>query len=215
MEMLGSKHPWLSLFKDGFKFKLAQILLSYVKIKKTVKPSMKKILISLIVAIQFLMPVAADTLSERDKVEIAALFDKVNQALATREPKVITETTFGPILAIMGGQEKYIERLENTFKDMDAQKLKLISYTNNIPDTAAKSKQYLICTIREVSILEKPGLKLQVNGFTLAVRKISGGEWKLIGGNGVSKNPKVLNFLFPGLDKNFEVPEYVSFNLDS
>ena len=45
-----------------------------------------------------------------------------------------------------------------------------------------------------------------VNGFYVAVGDV--GKWKFLDSNGISKNPKILEVLVPGLDPDVPLPEH-------
>ena len=67
---------------------------------------------------------------------------------------------------------------------------------------------YVSAVVREVTVMASHGRQLRNEGFTVVVRPVRGGAWKLIGGSGVAQNPGVVSMLYPGFPAGYQFPPY-------
>lgn len=176
---------------------------------------MKRSLTLLLLIAQFLTPAFAAALSPSDKAAISTSIDKTKAAFQSRDANAVANLTFENAIEASGGREQYIASITTGFMKLDSLGYRLISYTAYLPDGATEAGSYIVCIVSEVTDFELQGRRGRTTGYTLAVRKKSGGPWKLIGGDGVSKNPGALHTLLPGWPNTFQLPEYSTRRLES
>ena len=168
---------------------------------------MKQLWFSLVFAALLNAPALGATITQNDRTAILTAIDTTNAAFARRDPEAVADLTFDKLMDAIGGRAKYIEALKSSFKTIDAEVVKIVSHKADVRNDVTFADGYYICVVNEVTDMNLRGQNVRNIAFTLAIRKGTEGPWKLIGGNGISQNPRILTFLFAGLPADFKIPE--------
>lgn len=169
---------------------------------------MKNVLAAAIVAVGLMVQAHAAPQSTPDQEAIVKSMDESNAAFLRRDAEALANQTFDRLLQVVGGRSAYIQSLKSGFQAMDEQQIRIVSHTIGALDGPTRAGEYIVYVVPEVTVMESRGRKAQTDGYTLAVRKASGGNWQLIGGGGIVQNPGILQVILPSLPKQFRLPSY-------
>ena len=169
---------------------------------------MKNLLAAAIVAVGLLIQAHAAPQSAPDQEAIVKSLDESNAAFLRRDAEALANLTFDRLLQVAGGRSAYVQSLKAGFQGADAQQIRVVSHTIGALEGPTRAGEYIVYIVPEVTVMESRGRKAQTDGYTLAIRKASGGKWQLVGGGGIAQNPGILQVILPGLPKQFRLPSY-------
>ncbi len=171
---------------------------------------MKKLLTKALLASLLAVPAFAASLSAQDVTAVDAVIDQSNAAFARSDAAGVADVTSERVLEAVGGRAKYIESIQAGMKAIKTQGITIVSHHMDPPTPPITASGFLICVVKEVTVMASHGRKFRNDGFTIVVRPVHGGPWKLIGGNGVSQNPGVMSKLYPGFPADYKFPPYMN-----
>jgi hypothetical protein len=156
---------------------------------------------------------AAD-LSVSDRKALSEAVHRFNTAFLNFDAQGTADETFVPFMDRFGGKANYAALLQQGYQSAaSAPGRKIISQRTELPKNTVETASYALCIVGDVTVWEYQGRKFRTNGFSLAVKNNSTGEWKLIGGNAIRQDSTLLDELFPHLPKDFPTPTYETVEL--
>lgn len=171
-------------------------------------------LILLLPATQMHIPACAADLAAKDRESLSEAFQRFNASFLNFDADGSANQTFGPFMDRFGGKSKYAELLNQGYRSSAAAVGRIIiSQITALPKTTVAVNQYAICFVGDITVWEFQGRKFRTNGYSLAVKNKITGKWSFIGGNAIRQNPALLDEIFPGLPKEFQVPIYGTIEL--
>ncbi len=153
-------------------------------------------------------PAFAAGLSAKDADAVRAAITRSNDALVRGDVDTVVDCTADPLVAAIGGRDRYAPAIRNTVKMMRDHDLHVVSHTMEPPGAPVTADGFLVTVVRESTVMSSHGQRSRTDGFTVAVRPVTGGPWKLIGGKGIAQAPQVMQQLFPGFPANYVFPPF-------
>lgn len=172
--------------------------------------AMKKLAISILLALVVVAPTFAASLSAKDVAALDAIIDQSNAAFLRSDALGIANVTSERLLQAVGGRDKYIESIQVGMKAVQAQGITIVSHHMDAPTAPILADGFIVAVVKEVTVMASRGRQLRNDGFTVVMRPEHGGAWKLIGGNGVAQNPGVIAMLYPGFPTDYRFPPYTT-----
>lgn len=170
---------------------------------------MKNFLAAVLLAAQASFTFGA-TLTPKDVAAINSVIDQSNAAFFRADADGIADVSSERLMDATGGRARYIETMRGVMATIKAQGIQIVSHEVQPPTPPVIADGFMVTVVKESTIMQSHGRRMRNDGFTVAVRPVAGGTWKLIGGSGVVQNPGVMTMLYPGFPPDYKFPPYTT-----
>ncbi len=142
----------------------------------------------------------ADTSTLRQQAEAMAT------ATLARDNAAVVDRMHPKAVAASGGRARVIEQLEQTQKDMDADKVKMSAFEIGAMGKLSMAGETGYVVIPTIYRFTDPAKIGEIESFLLAITDDGGKKWMFADGGGL-KNPALRNAVFDNLPAGLQFPE--------
>jgi hypothetical protein len=165
-----------------------------------------KFLLAFLACLLCAAPTLAGTLTDQEaaklKSEVAAMYE----ALEKGDPSLLVAKAH-PAIYRLAGSKQVFEEMARAAPGLYAQiGYKVLSSELGTPSPTHAAGEEEICFVPRIAMLEIQGKKARSTGVTIAVRRIGDTTWKLIDAAPLRQSQRGLQFLFPELPGDVELP---------
>jgi hypothetical protein len=131
--------------------------------------------------------------------------DKMGQSLLKKDYKGFAVYTYPKILAMMGGEDKMIEFLEKSAKEMAAEKMSISKVTFGEPSSIITNGKELQGTIPQTIELKMPDGRLVSTSTLIFISTDNGKKWYFLDTSG--KDIQTMRKTFSNLSEHLVIPK--------
>ena len=124
----------------------------------------------------------------------------------SRDIEKLVDMTLQRLIDIGGGRAATKAQLTKAFNEFDADGMVLEDFSLGNVSSVYRADDGYVVFVEHQSTISFGGSRGRVNGFYVAVGDV--GRWKFIDSHGITKNPKTLRKLVPGLEPGATLPTH-------
>ncbi len=130
---------------------------------------------------------------------------KMTDFLTERNCDSFIAFQYPKIIEMFGGRQKAFLAITKSWKNHDADSLKITRITIGEPTKVISYKDELQCTIPQNVVIKSPKVSISVKSTLIAISKDGGNRWYFI--DAVGDNIKNIRSTFPNISKELVIPE--------
>ena len=131
--------------------------------------------------------------------------NELNEAVLAGKYEKAADLTHPSLVELMGGREKYIERISEAMKDIQSDKFSVLSNVVGDPQQTIVQGKNVFAVLPTTMKIKVPEGVLVGQSFMIGASKDGGKNWTFVDGG--SGNPQQLASLFPTVADKLKLPE--------
>ena len=147
----------------------------------------------------------AETLPASEGAKLVAEVTEMSESFNRGDVELLIRKTHPSVFKHAGGEEAFMNALEEGLEQLMAMKLKFESFELDPPGALYSAGEEDVCFLPKVAIMELNGQRYKSTSYMVAVRD-SNGNWKYLDGAVQQKKPELLWSFLPELPKDVKLP---------
>jgi hypothetical protein len=168
---------------------------------------LRNILLAVVAVAAFAQTGRAETLTPEEAKVLEARVKSSGDAFRKEDYEAVVDMMHPAAFTMGANKEQMLTLMKDALVKLKAMDFAVIEEQYGEPGEVYTAGDEMVCFYPRTMVMKFGEKKAKAIGFIICAKKRSGGEWLLMDGNIVSKDPTILWKVLPSLPKDVKLPE--------